>query len=203
MKLQVEGVADSQASLLIIDEVAGVTTQDTVRCQNGAIIDLPLAFPSLLLSDYLDGLLNTYHEDGITSPSYQTLEENGWTYSWEVEKLVEQPVQVQPEGFPSGFILRNNSIGITSETSGEHGEVSVPAGDFPEAVLVSVELRVPVTIGNSSANFSVEYTEWYAPYVGLLKIQTDGASLDYVGAPIPLPLEQTLELIAYTQSAEQ
>ncbi len=76
----------------------GAAIPDTVRCEQGAIVNLPLVTLSLLLSDYLDGMLNTFQVSGLSVPSYQTFEENDWVFSWEVEKLVEQSVKVQPPG---------------------------------------------------------------------------------------------------------
>jgi len=197
MIFQVTGVENDLASFRVTDESAGVTTDDTVRCQDRAIVNLPLIYISLLLSDYLDGVLNTYQEAGVTAPSYQSFEENNWSYSWGVEKLVEQPVKVQAPGLQSGHILRSNIVKIQSETTGAREAVTVPAGTFPQAILVSNEFRTPVTIGNTSASFIVKYREWYEPFVGLLKIQTDSASLDYSGVPIPFPLDKTLELVEY------
>ena len=197
MTFQVTGVENDLASFHVIDESAGVTNDDTVRCQDSAVVNLPLIYISLLLSDYLDGVLNTYQESGVTAPSYQTFEENNWSYSWGVEKLVEQPVRVQAPGLQSGQILRDNIIKIQSETTGTREAVTVPAGTFLQAILVTNEFRAPVTIGNSGASFIVKYRECYEPYVGLLKIQTDSASLDHSGVPIPFPLDKTLELVAY------
>jgi hypothetical protein len=197
MTFQVTGVENDLASFQVIDENAGVTTNDTVRCQDGAVVNLPLIYISLLLSDYLDGVLNTYQESGVTAPGYQTFEENNWSYSWGVEKLVEQGVRVQAPGSQIGYILPSNIIKIQSETTGASEAVTVPAGTFPQAILVTNEFRAPVTIGSSGASFIVKYREWYEPYVGLLKIQTDSASLDYSGVPIPFPLDKTLELVEY------
>lgn len=197
MTFQVTGVENDLASFQVIDENTGVTTNDTVRCQDSAVVNLPLIYISLLLSDYLDGVLNTYQESGVTAPSYRTFEENNWVYSWGVEKLVEQPVKVQPPGLESGFILRSNIVKIQSETTGMREAITVPAGTFPQAILVTNEFRAPVTIGSSGVSFIVKYREWYEPYVGLLKIQTDSASLDYSGVPIPFPLDKTLELVEY------
>jgi hypothetical protein len=198
----VTGIEDDLASFEVADEISGVTTRDTVRCQDGAIVNLPLVYISLLLSDYLDGVLNTYQESGITSPSYQTFDDNGWSYRWGVVKLVEQPVKVQPPGLQSGHILPGNVLEIQSETTGVREAATVPAGSFPQAVLVTSEMRIPVTIESSSASFTVRYREWYEPFVGLLKIKTDGSSLDYTGVPIPMPLERTLELVSCTKGAE-
>ena len=63
--------------------------------------------------------------------------------------------------------------------------------------MVTNELRVPVTAKNTSAISKVRYREWYRSYVGLLKIQTDAASLDFSGLPVPFPLKRTLERAAY------
>ena len=197
MIFQVTGVENDLASFHVIDEGSGVTTNDTVRCQDGAVVNLPLIYISLLLSDYLDGVLNTYQDEGLTAPSYQTFEENDWSFSWSVDKLVEQPVSVRVPGLQSGHILPNNIIKIQSETTNTREAVTVPAGTFSQAILVTNELRAPITVENSGASFIVKYREWYEPYVGLLKIQTDSASLDYSGVPIPFPLDKKLELVEY------
>jgi hypothetical protein len=131
-----------------------------------------------------------------------TLEDNNWEYSWEVEKLVEQPLKVEIPGLGSGHILRSNIVKFKSETTGIRETITVPAGIFPQAILVTSELRTPVTVGNVGASFIVKYREWYEPFVGLVKIQTDSASLDYSGVPVPVPLNKTLELVEYKQGSQ-
>ena len=198
MTFQVIGVQNDLASIHVVDQQTGITTDDTALCAEGAVVNLPMVIMSLMLSDYVDGVINTYQESGITAPSQETFEANKWQYSWEVEKLVEQPVKVELPGLGSGHILRSNIIKFKSETAGTRETVTVPAGTFPQAILVSVVMRAPVTIGSSGAVFTASYREWYEPYVGLLKIQTDSASLDYSGTPLPVPLNKTLELVEYT-----
>ena len=202
MTFQVTGTQNDLASIHVVDEQAGIATDDTVHCADGAVINLPLVYISLMLSDFVDGVIKTYQEAGITAPSLQTFEENNWQYTWEVEKLVEQPVKVEMPGLGSGIILRSNIIKFKSETAGTRESVTVPAGTFPQAILVSVEMRAPVTIGNSGVIFIVKYREWYEPYVGLLKIQIDSAALDYSGMPVAVPLDKTLELLEYRQEAQ-
>jgi hypothetical protein len=197
MTFRVTDITGELASFEAFDQNSGVTTPDTARCQDGALLNLPLITQSLLLSDFLDGVLNTYQSAGLSAPNYQTFEENQWAYTWQVEKLIEQPIKVQMPGLESAYILQNTRLVIHSATDGLREPVEVPAGSFSQALLVSNELRVPVTIGNSSAILTVQYLEWYQPYVGLLKIQTEAASLDFSGIPMPFPLERTLELVEY------
>lgn len=201
MSFQVTAVENDLASIHVVDEGAGIATDDTVRCADAAVINLPLVYVSLLLSDYLDGVLNTYQESGITAPSLSIFEDNNWEYSWEVEKLVEQPLKVEVPGLGSGHILRSNIVKFKSETTGIRETITVPAGIFPQAILVTSELRAPVTVGNVGASFIVKYREWYEPFVGLVKIQTDSASLDYSGLPVPVPMNKTLELVEYKQGS--
>jgi hypothetical protein len=201
MSLRVTDVENDLANIRMIDEQANVTTNDTVRCKDGAVINLPLVFISLLLSDYLDGVLNTYQESGITAPSLTTFEENNWQYSWEVEKLVEQPLKVELPDLGSGHILRNNIVKFESETIDVRESVTVPAGAFPQAIVVYINLRAPITVSNSGAIFIVKYKEWFEPFVGLVKIQTESASLDYAGLPVSILLDKTLELMEYKEGA--
>jgi len=198
MTFQVTGVEGNLASIHVIDEENGITTDDTVLCEEGAIVNLPLVYLSLLLSDFLDGVLNTFQNSGITAPSLQVFLDNQWLYSWEVKKLVEQPVKVSPPGSDlSGIILRSNVITIESNTQGIREPVNTPAGSYPQALLVNSELISPVTVTNVGGVFKVQYKEWFEPYVGLLKIEAVSASIDYAGFPIPLPMEKSLELVEF------
>jgi len=198
MTFQVTGIEGDLARIHVVDEENGVTTDDTVRCDQGAISNLPLVHLSLLLSDYLDGVLNTYQESGVTAPSLMTFTENNWNYSWQVKKLTEQPVKVSPPGTElSGLIGRSNIVTLKSETQGRWEAVSVPAGTFPQALLVNSELTAHVTVLNYGGVFKVQYKEWFEPYVGLLKVEAVSASIDYSGSPIPLPISKTLELVEY------
>lgn len=197
MLIQITGIQQDLARIQIVDQQAEVTIDDSVRCEDGAVINFPMLFMSLMLTDYIDGVVNTYQASGITAPSRATLEQSNWQFGWEVEKLVEQPVKVEIPGLGSGHILRSNIIKFKSETTGVYESVTVPAGTFPQALLVTVEMRSPVTIGNTGVTLIVKYREWFEPNVGLLKIQTDSADLDYSGTPIPIPLNKKIELVSY------
>lgn len=201
MTFQITGIEGDLAHIHVVDEENGVTTDDTVRCDQGAIVNLPLVYLSLLLSDYLDGVLNTYQDSGLTAPSLQTFVENEWVYSWQVKKLVEQPVKVSAPGSDvSGSILRSNIITLASVTQGRREALEIPAGTFPQALWVDSELTSPVTVGDSGGIFKVQYQEWFEPYIGLLKIQAVSASIDYTGFPIPLPIHKTLELVEFQRA---
>lgn len=198
MTFQVTRIEGDLAYIHVVDEENGITTDDSVRCEQGAISNLPLVYLSLLLSDYLDGVLNTYQDSGVTAPSLQTFLDNDWVYSWEVRKLVEQPVKISPPGTDlSGGILRSNIMTLASQTQGFRESANVPAGIFPQALLVTTELTSPVTVGGSGGVFKVQYQEWFEPYIGLLKIEAISASIDYTGFPVPLPISKTLELVEF------
>lgn len=194
----------TNAVIEMTNMVSGEVDTDWVTCQEGgAIEDFPLFFVSLQMANYLDGVLNTYYDSGLYSPPYAEFEENGWALAWEANYLTEEGAcftKIVPDA--SLCFGRSSPILLTFETQGEYEPVSVPAGDFPQALKVTFSFRMATTLTfpdiSAGAPMTVTTTQWYAPFVGLVRSEVQTASFEiYTGQPSAVEVESVVELTAY------
>jgi hypothetical protein len=178
-----------------------LVVQDPVVCVQGAIENYPLFLLNMLLANYLNGYIDTYHESGIYAPSHPTLDGSNWVMDWQAEYLTEAKVYLKnPIGGPDLFILTSTPINLSFSMDGTRIAVQSPAGDFPQAIKISMEyaMNVSITVPGSGSGTSDRLTlrtsQVYEPYVGLVRAQIDSASLS---GNIPVPIENMVELIEY------
>ncbi len=184
---------------------SGITTSDWVTCrEGGAIEDFPLFFISMQLGDYLDSVLNTYYQSGLYSPSYAVFAENDWLLNWKARYLTEEGAHFKglTQSVGLGFGA-SSPIDLTFETAGEYEPVTVPAGTFPQALKIYFSFKLSTTIStpdlSAGAPLTVRTTQWYAPFIGLIRSQVDSATVELMpGQDSTAPLESVIELIGYT-----
>jgi len=183
----------------------GTINQDWVTClEDGGIEDFPLFFISLQLGDYLDGVLNTYYESGIYAPGYEQFTSQAWMLEWGAVYITEQsPCFRKVVSDITLCINLDSPIKLTFSTQGLHEDVRVAAGDFPQALVVSFTFRMVTGLIYpgiaTSAPLTVTTTQWYAPYLGLVRSQVETASFEVIsGAPSSMEVESVVELVEFT-----
>ncbi len=188
----------------MLDEKHARDVSELVVCRDGAIDNFPLHVMSMLLSDYLDGILNTYKESGLYAPAYPDFLRNEWTYTWQLRYLVEESVAItDPVGGSALFLRPNDPIDVSFETQGKNESVTVPAGTFPQSLAVSNDYTMAVTIVvgdiTTSGELALHTSQWYVPYIGLVRAQVDSASVSIMpGQASSMPIRSVLELLSFT-----
>lgn len=184
------------------DQKDSVTVVEPVVCMDGAIENFPLFVVSMHFADYLEKDFNTYHDTGVYSPGYPTLVENDWHMSWDVEYLTEDAAEMKsPMDGQALFVMQSSFIRLSFEMDGTREAVTVPAGDFPQAVKSLHSFSFPVTLtlptGATGSILTVNTTQWYEPYVGLVRAQVDSASMLLYGQDVPVPMVSVIELVEF------
>ncbi|MBI4731842.1 MAG: hypothetical protein HY781_06905 [Chloroflexi bacterium] len=187
------------------DLETGTIDGDWVTCLGGGgIEDFPLFFISLQMGDYMDGVLNTFYQSGIYAPAYAELAASNWHLDWDAEYLTEESLCFTNVVENVTMCINSSSpIDLTFETQGEYESVTVPAGTFSQALKVTFTFRMATTLVYptlaTSAPLTVTTTQWYAPFIGLVRSQVDSASLEILpGQESAAPVESVVELIEYT-----
>lgn len=188
-------------NILMLVEFADQTksVQERVVCLNGVIEDFPLFVMDMLFADGLNKFMNTYHDRGIYAPSHAVLAENNWMMDWEADYLTEDTAQItNPLGPPDLSIGQSAPIDLFFQMDGTREPVTVPAGEFPQALRVAHDFTVSATWGSYGGHLTLETTQWYEPYVGLLRARVDKASYSIGMQESGIPLISVLELIEFT-----
>jgi len=207
-KVTIGAVGEDRAEIVMVDPDTGQTVRDVIFCTQGNIENFPVIITSMLLADYVKGVLNTYHTTGVYAPSYPTLAQNGWKYAWETEYLSEEIIYVKVPGTSVLAYISPNAIFKYQWQVGDvHEAVTVPAGTYPQALNVNQTWSTPVTLmglpgvqaSGVAGALSMETSQWYEPYIGLLKAQVIAAT---VLAPnileAPLTFDRVIELLSFT-----
>jgi hypothetical protein len=195
------------AVLEMENQSTGKVTSDLVTClEGGAIEDFPLVFISMLMGDYIDGVLNTYYESGIYSPTTLEYSANNGNLDWEATYLTEEGACFV--GLVPNMDLcfhRSTPIDLAFETGGEYEPVTVPAGTYPQALKVTFTFTMATDLifpnMATGAPLTVHGTQWYAPFVGLLRAEVDSASVALMtGQDTVVPVEGLIELVEFSQT---
>lgn len=175
------------------------SVQERIVCLDGAIEDFPLFVMDMLFAERLNKFMNTYHDRGLYAPSHADLAGNNWVMDWEVYYLTEDTAQItNPLGPPDLSIVQSSPIDISFNMDGTREPVTVPAGEFPQALRVAHDFTLSATWGNFGGHLILETTQWYEPYVGLLRARVDQASYSIGMQESGIPWNSVLELIEFT-----
>jgi hypothetical protein len=161
---------------------------------------------NMFFSDYLTKFFKTYHDQGDYSPAYASFAEKNWIMDWQPEYETEDAAFIKNQmGGPDLNVLQASPINLSFQMDGSREPVTVPAGNFPQAIKVSNSFSLPTSItlptGGAGAKLSVNTTQWYEPYVGLVRAQVDSVSLE-VGTQINVPMKSIIELIEFKPGSQ-
>lgn len=180
------------------DQKHGITTHEQVVCREGVIENYPLFVMDMLFANYLNQPMNTYHDSGDYAPSYGSLAEKSWALDWQSEYLLEEGTRIEnPAGGEPLLVGQNSPVYLTFNMDGSSALVTTPAGEFPGAYKLTQSYKLPTTVGGSGATLTLDTTQWYEPFVGLVKAQVDSATLEVFGPGISVPLKSSLELVEF------
>jgi hypothetical protein len=198
--LGIQNAANIVAQVEYADQKNNLTIQDSVICQDGVIVNYPLFVMNMLFSDYLDKYIDVYHESGNLAPDHQALIQNNWALNWQAGYLTENGTYLKnPAGEVDISIPINTHMELSFYLNGLREPVTVPAGIFPQALKITQDILLPVTVttpgsgSGTGAILKISTTQWYEPYIGLVRAQITSALLNGQG----FPFESTLELVEF------
>ncbi|MCL4273532.1 MAG: hypothetical protein KJZ77_06635 [Anaerolineales bacterium] len=200
--LKVEEKANIIATVEFTDRKNNVTVTEPVVCVDGGVENFPLFVVSMIFSDYLEEDFNTYHDTGMYAPSYQLFLENDWTMNWEVNYLTEDQAHVKnPLGGQSLYVLESSFIDLSFATDGTREAVTVPAGEYPQVLKVQHTFSFPATLflptGTAGSFITVYVTQWYEPFVGLVRAEVDRTTIFFSAQEMEMPIVSTVEMVEF------
>jgi len=208
ISLTVSEVNGNEATLNALYLDSGVTTELTVECQDGAILNFPVMLLGFLFGD-VDGELVVEHVDGVYAPSYDTLDSHNWDYTWTGEYLASGVIDAVIDGDQITGTLAESPVDMEWNTLGE-GEaifeaITVKAGEFPRAIKLERELTFDFDAEMEESGYTVSVEAvlilqnnlWFEPNMGQLKQEIERASIKVYGVNFPLEMTGTIELVEF------
>jgi hypothetical protein len=213
INLLVESVKDNTAQLNFYSASNDLTSQTLAQCQGGAIQNFPASDLGMLFFDTAKGNVQLEYQSGLFFPTEDVFIKAKWDYAWKTELFATGTFNIkdpQSSAIYTGA-LQKSPVSLVWHTAGA-GEkareaVSVPAGDFPHAIkiLLQVTLDLKLQLGPSQGSMVVPAkaillsTLWFEPYVGLVKEVTDSLDVESLGAKFPQDVHSSLVLKKYSQ----
>jgi hypothetical protein len=199
--LGIQNSANIVALVEYTDQKNNLTIKRSVICQDGAIVNYPLFVLNMLFSDYLDKYISAYHESVDYAPNYQALIRSNWALDWQAGYLTENEFYLRdPSGGTDLYIPVNTHIELSFYVNNSWESVTSPAGNFPQALKITQDFDLPVTFttpGSGSGtgdSLKIITTQWYEPYIGLVRAQITSA---FLHGTVSLPIESLLELVDF------
>jgi len=208
ISLTVTEVRGDEATLNALYLETGVTTEATVECQDGAILNFPVVLLGFIFGD-VDGGMTVDHIDGVFAPNYETMTSANWDLTWTGEYIASGVIEAEIEGDIVTGRLEESPLDMEWNTIGA-GEaifeaITVRAGEFPRAIKLERESKFDFTAemveGGQTISLSAVLTlnnnMWYEPNVGQLKQEIERASIKVYGVNFPIEMTGTVELVEF------
>jgi len=205
--MSVSAVDMHQAAVDALELNTGSTARTYVQCDEDVILNFPLLSGQKLLGDMVNGAMNVDYIGGVLAPNEAAFTSANWALSWIIQYRVYGNGTVQYNGRDFYFDVAPSNIQMTCQTLGAGNAsfeaITVPAGNFNALkVICRGEGQATATVNGSQVTGSItaQSTQWFAPNVGMLKLQSDYAYLNVFGISIPLSQSDVagyLELRSY------
>jgi hypothetical protein len=203
--LRVSSVDSSQAVLEFLPRDLGISTQASVDCEDGRLNNLPWTAAGMLMDDLVDGAVTVEYLSGELAPSHAEFLAAGWDLAWNGEYTLNGSGSALFQGNEYVLELTDAPFLLSCRTTGSGQDafepVIVQAGSFNLAlkVVCDFETEAEMTINGLTLNGKITgtMTQWFAPYIGMLKMQVDSASIRYLLLEIPVNVSGNVELTEY------
>lgn len=189
-----EGSADS-VTLGTLFYDSGTVVSANVQCVDGAVENFPLTISNIAIGDS-EGAIEYTHVSGKYLPSLQELEAGNWQNTWQTVVNASGTILADYEGQGMTIVLEESPITMDWQILEKDVSVSVPAGDFNNAVRVNQKMKLEIYSLSISADMPMNISTtmtfdsdyWFVPYLGLVKTQVNSASVDLFGSNFPVEM---------------
>jgi hypothetical protein len=162
---------------------------------DGAVENFPLTISNIAIGDS-EGAIEYTHVSGKYLPSLQELEAGNWQNTWQTVVNASGAILADYEGQGMTIVLEESPITMDWQILEKDVSVSVPAGDFNNAVRVNQKMKLEINSLSISADMPVDISTtmtfdsdyWFVPYLGLVKTQVNSASVDLFGSNFPVEM---------------
>ena len=189
-----EGDADS-VTLATLFYDSGTVVSANVQCVNGAVENFPLTV-SNIVSGEMEGEIEYTHVSGKYMPSLQELEAGNWQNTWQTVINASGTISADSESQGMTIVLEDSPITMDWQILEKDVSVSVPAGEFSNAVRVNQKMKFEISSFSLSSDMPVNISTtmtfdsdyWFVPNLGLVKTQVNSANVDLFGSNFPVEM---------------
>jgi hypothetical protein len=207
LNMAVLSVNNSQGSVQVSNESTGSTKQVPVQCDGDVIRSFPLLSVDALFGSSLGTNLTASYISGVLAPNEAAFLHNNWALSWSSQYLVSGTTTLNRSGANISVTLNNAPVTLSCQTLGSGDAafetITVGAGTFRALKVVCTESgQVSAIVNGITVSGLAEgrSNQWFAPKIGLVKMQVTAVSLRVFDLPFSLLTDNSLELLSYVQA---
>ena len=200
----VSGTSGDTVTLGTLFYDSGTVVNADVKCVDGAVENFPLTVSNIVIGD-LAGAIEINHVSGKYMPSQAELEAGNWQNTWQKVVSASGAIDMSYEGESLSIVLEESPITMDWQIMDKDVSVSVPAGDFSNAVLVNQQMKMEINSlsllsedlpMNISTTMTLDSDYWFVPNLGLVQTQVNAADIELFGSSFPVDMTGATRLVS-------
>jgi hypothetical protein len=193
MGMTVVSVQGGFGNVNITNQSRGTNSNVQVVCDRDIILNFPFLNAETLLGDALNGTVNVAYASGVLAPNEAAFNASNWALSWASQYIINGSGTIIYNGNTFNITLAPSNVTMNCQTlasgAAAFENVTVAAGTYRALkVVCTVQGQVTGTANGSAISgvARAQSTQWFAPYIGPVKIRAEYANLEVFGITIPL-----------------
>ena len=201
---------DSRGLVEVANQSSTLSGGAYVTCDRDIILNSFVLNAKALLSNAVNGTIKADYVSGVLAPNESAFTKNNWALSWSTSYRISGSGAINYHGYNFTFALNPLNMKMTCQTlasgAAAFETVTVSAGRFYALkVLCTMQGLGTGTLNGIpvSGSISEQSTQWFAPYIGLVKMQSNSINIKIFGISIPIGvsgLNEQLALLSFSQS---
>jgi hypothetical protein len=201
---------DSRGLIGVANQPSTLSGGAYVTCDRDVILNSLVLNAKGLLGGALNGTVKADYVSGVLAPNESAFTRNNWALSWSTSYRIHGSGLVNYHGYIFSLRLNPFDMRMNCQTlasgAAAFEKVTVSAGTFNSLKVIctmhgfgtGILNRIPI-IGS----ISEQSTQWFAPYIGLVKMQSNSVNIKIFGVTIPFgpnSLSEQATLLNFVQS---
>jgi hypothetical protein len=183
---------DSRGLVGVANQRSTLSGGAYVTCDRDIILNSLVLNAKGFLGNALNGTVRADYVGGILAPNESAFTRNNWALSWSTSYRIQGSGLINYHGYIFSLMLNPSDMKMTCQTlaSGVAAfeKVTVSAGTFNSLKVICTMHGVGTGILNGIpiiGSISEQSTQWFAPYLGLVKVQSNSVNIKIFGVTIP------------------
>jgi hypothetical protein len=193
MGMAVTSVQGTFGNVNISNPSRGTSSNVQVVCDKDIILNFPFLNAETLLGDALNGTVNVAYAGGVLAPNEAAFNASNWALSWSSQYVIHGSGTIVYNGNTFNIVIAPSNVSMTCQTlasgAAAFEDIRVAAGTYRALkVICTAQGQVTGTANGSTISgvAHAQSTQWFAPYIGPVKIRAEYANLEVFGITIPL-----------------
>ena len=183
---------DSRGLVGVANQPSTLNGGAFVTCDRDIILNSLVLNAKGLLGNALNGTVRADYVGGVLAPNESAFTRNNWALSWSTSYRIYGSGLVNYHGYIFSLMLNRFDVRMTCQTlasgAAAFETVTVSAGTFSSLKVICTIHGVGTGRLNGIpiiGSMNEQSTQWFAPYIGLVKMQSNSVNIKIFGVTIP------------------